>query len=436
MGIESTAESPYGTEALMVSKLLGPAYQTVKLVADNLAALVALNDNSPEIIQIGNTFVTTVIQVTAAAVNATAAASAAAISADNAEASAVSIAGLVTTAGNSAAAAAVSAAAAGTAETNAETAASAAAASALSAANIAGANFLPLTGGTVTGDTIFSGTLTVQDTAYGPGWNGSALAASRNAVYDKIETLTPLSLLGAVSGIAQLGVDQKLLPSQLPDIVVGALKYQGTWDATTNVPAIPAAAAGNKGHYYVVATAGATAIDGQNDWAIGDWIISSGVVWSKVDNSDKVSSVNGQSGAVVLTKADVGLPLVDNTADANKPVSVAQAAADALKSPIAPRKQAAGANAITPNAADDVVTRVITGAVTINNPTGVFADGQGFVIRIKGGAGAYTVTWGAKYRPVGEALPTVTVAVKMLYIPVMWYEADDKFDVFPAQQEN
>lgn len=41
-----------------------------------------------------------------------------------------------------------------------------------------------------------------------------------------------------------------------------------------------------------------------------------------------VSSVAGRTGAVVLTSADVGLGNVDNTADASKPVSTAQAAAD------------------------------------------------------------------------------------------------------------
>ena len=42
-----------------------------------------------------------------------------------------------------------------------------------------------------------------------------------------------------------------------------------------------------------------------------------------------VQSVAGRTGAVVLTKADVGLANADNTADASKPVSTLQAAADA-----------------------------------------------------------------------------------------------------------
>jgi hypothetical protein len=41
-----------------------------------------------------------------------------------------------------------------------------------------------------------------------------------------------------------------------------------------------------------------------------------------------VQSVAGRTGTVTLAKADVGLGNVDNTSDANKPVSTAQAAAD------------------------------------------------------------------------------------------------------------
>lgn len=51
--------------------------------------------------------------------------------------------------------------------------------------------------------------------------------------------------------------------------------------------------------------------------------------WVEIPAIGKVQTVNGQSGAVVLGKVDIGLGNVDNTSDANKPVSTAQAAADA-----------------------------------------------------------------------------------------------------------
>ena len=49
-----------------------------------------------------------------------------------------------------------------------------------------------------------------------------------------------------------------------------------------------------------------------------------------------VQSVAGKTGAVTLAKADVGLSNVDNTSDANKPVSTAQAAAIATATAINP----------------------------------------------------------------------------------------------------
>lgn len=48
-----------------------------------------------------------------------------------------------------------------------------------------------------------------------------------------------------------------------------------------------------------------------------------------------VQTVNGQTGTVVLGKADVGLGNVDNTSDVNKPVSTAQQTALNLKAPLA-----------------------------------------------------------------------------------------------------
>lgn len=118
---------------------------------------------------------------------------------------------------------------------------------------------------------------------------------------------------GSASGVATLGGDGKVPTAQLPAAVLGAASYQGTWNATTNSPAIPAAASGNKGYYYKVATAGTTTIDGISEWAVGDWIISNGATWDKVDNTEQVSSVAGRTGAVVLTKTDVGLSNVPNT---------------------------------------------------------------------------------------------------------------------------
>lgn len=86
--------------------------------------------------------------------------------------------------------------------------------------------------------------------------------------------------------------------------VPGALNYKGTWDASTNTPAL-ASSVGFAGDYYVVATAGSTNLNGITDWLIGDWLLFNGSVWQKIDQTNTVTSVNGQTGAVSLTTTNI-----------------------------------------------------------------------------------------------------------------------------------
>lgn len=86
---------------------------------------------------------------------------------------------------------------------------------------------------------------------------------------------------------------------------IGALNYQGTWDASTNNPTL-VSSVGTKGDYYVVSVAGSTNLNGITDWQIGDWAVFNGSIWQKIDNTDAVISVNGKTGVVVLGATDVG----------------------------------------------------------------------------------------------------------------------------------
>lgn len=110
---------------------------------------------------------------------------------------------------------------------------------------------------------------------------------------------------GVASGVATLDGSGKVPVSELPAAVIGGVSYQGTWNASTNTPTLTSSV-GTKGFYYVVAVAGSTNLNGITDWIIGDWAIFNGSVWEKVDNTDAVTSVNGFTGAVVLTASDVG----------------------------------------------------------------------------------------------------------------------------------
>ncbi|MFO0447768.1 MAG: hypothetical protein ACK52I_03600 [Pseudomonadota bacterium] len=135
---------------------------------------------------------------------------------------------------------------------------------------------------------------------------------------------------GVAGGIAELNGSGIVPASQLPSGILGSVQYQSAWNASINSPPL-LSGIGTKGHYYVVSMAGSTALDTITDWQIGDWAIFNGTIWEKVDNTDKVASVNGQTGSVVLVKGDFGLGNVDNTSDLNKPISTATQAALDLK---------------------------------------------------------------------------------------------------------
>lgn len=123
---------------------------------------------------------------------------------------------------------------------------------------------------------------------------------------DALDAKIPATQKGSANGVASLDETGKVPTAQLPDSILGGAVYQGTWNASTNTPTIPAASSANKGHYRVVTVAGTTDIDGTDDWEVGDWIISNGAAWDKVDNTDAVISVAGRKGAIVLTTEDIG----------------------------------------------------------------------------------------------------------------------------------
>jgi hypothetical protein len=110
-------------------------------------------------------------------------------------------------------------------------------------------------------------------------------------------------------------------------IAGGGLSYQGTWNASTNSPTL-ASSTGTNGYYYIVATAGSTNLNGITDWQIGDWLLFNGSVWQKIDQTNLVSSVNGQTGVVSLTYTDVNAIGSVTSTDGSVTVSTASGVAD------------------------------------------------------------------------------------------------------------
>lgn len=198
---------------------------------------------------------------------------------------------------------------------------------------------------------------TVQDSAGGGGssvWGGiSGILSDQTDLQDELDDkqdqidalVTEVadkqdtSEKGNANGYASLDGSAKIPINQIPDAVLGALKFKGTWNANTNVITsadltlngnpVPAASSSNNGYYLIVSIAGTTNIDGISTWAIGDWLLSYGTSWTKIDNTDSVSSVNGHTGTVVLDTADISdtlnkryvtdanLTLIGNTSGTN-----------------------------------------------------------------------------------------------------------------------
>jgi hypothetical protein len=180
------------------------------------------------------------------------------------------------------------------------------------------ANSVAITGGTISGVSVpasdVTGTLGVANggtgantlTGYVKGTGTTAMTASATIPNTDITGLGTASTkdAGSANGVATLDAGGKVPVSELPAAVLGALSYQGTWNASTNTPTLTSST-GTKGYYYVVSVAGSTNLDGITDWLVGDWAVYNGTVWQKVDNTETVTSVNGQTGAVTLTTTNI-----------------------------------------------------------------------------------------------------------------------------------
>lgn len=150
----------------------------------------------------------------------------------------------------------------------------------------------PLTGGTIT-DTGSIGITQASSSA-----DGYLSSTDWTTFNNKQST----SEKGQANGYAPLNSSTKVDVQYIPDALVGAVVYKGTWNAGTNTPALPSPAPANQGFYYVVSAPGTYL---GITYGIGDWAISNGTAWEKVDNTQSVTSVNGLTGAVSLTTSNI-----------------------------------------------------------------------------------------------------------------------------------
>lgn len=163
----------------------------------------------------------------------------------------------------------------------------------------------------------------------------------------------------------------------LIDALGDVLVYQGTWDASTDTPALPAASTANNGDLYRVSVAGTTNKDGITEWAVGDKIVSNGTTWEKWDNTEDPQTLKGDQ-AQTFSK----------------------------------QKNFAGSSSV-PGATydwnldtDQTKGLVPAADLAINNPTNqVFMGTYALLID---NSGAHTITWGTAFKWAGGTAPTVS----------------------------
>ena len=110
---------------------------------------------------------------------------------------------------------------------------------------------------------------------------------------------------GSSTAIPVVTVNSKgVITSATTASFTGGLSYQGSWNASANTPTLTSSV-GTNGYYYIVSVAGSTNLNGVTDWQVGDWAIFNGSTWQKIDQTNLVSSVNGQVGVVSIAYADL-----------------------------------------------------------------------------------------------------------------------------------
>jgi hypothetical protein len=102
--------------------------------------------------------------------------------------------------------------------------------------------------------------------------------------------------------VATLGIDGKLDASQIPASLTGAVVFKGTWNATTNTPALSDSTPAGliAGWEYIVDVGGTRNIgDGSKVFVSGDFVIFDGTHWKQVPSGNLFTSLTGGGGITV-----------------------------------------------------------------------------------------------------------------------------------------
>lgn len=134
----------------------------------------------------------------------------------------------------------------------------------------------------------------------------------------RISAKINISEKGVANGVATLDASGVIPLSQMN---INALRYKGCWNAETNTPKLTNIS-GLKDDFYIISVGGSIDLgDGVVLYEVGSNLVHNGTKWEQIKCNHKVLSVNGAIGDIIIDKASIGLGNVDNTSDADKPLS-------------------------------------------------------------------------------------------------------------------
>ena len=212
-----------------------------------------------------------------------------------------------------------------------------------------------------------------------------------NTGTDAKKVITPATLRkGKASGVASLDANSKIITSQLPDYLLGQVMYGGNASTVattttispsdslktkknitaTSISIVNSATSTDpnkygykdmEGVYFICQAKGTFA---ETSFEKGDWIISTGAKWEKIDNTDAVMSVNGQIGDVNITRVNEA-----GTADKLKTART-----------IALKGDATGSTTFDGSANKDINVTLANTGVTAGTYNNVTVDAKGRVV--------------------------------------------------------